>query len=68
MPAKTWPRPGAAGIPKPSAGDTTPQPMPTTRGAGRELPNGMATFTKEAMKPAQMGQLSVNPGKPTGRK
>jgi hypothetical protein len=31
-----WPRPGSAGVPKPSRSDVTVPPMPTTRGAGRE--------------------------------
>jgi hypothetical protein len=68
MATKTWPRPGSTGIPKPSASDVAVGPMPTTRGANRELPNGMATFAKEQRPPPSIGQMTINPGRAAGRK
>lgn len=50
----------------PSGGPTT-RPMPTTEGAGPKLPNGMATFTKEALKPPMMGKEHFNPGRSGGK-
>lgn len=60
---KGMPRPGSMGIPRPSASDTKPMPMPVTRSPGRDLPNGMATFTKEIRPPARMSPENINPGK-----
>jgi hypothetical protein len=33
---------------------------PTTRGAGRDLPNGMETFKKEMRPPSKLGKLNIN--------